>query len=401
MKTETRVSLGKPIFKLLFLFFLLFSLFTMAGCWDRHELDSLGIVLGVGIDKGEEEAKPVEITTQIIKPGEIKGPSSGGGGGGGGKGQPYLNITNTGEAVFDIIREFTHLVNRRLYFSHNVILLIGQEAAEEGVGKYLDLFFRDPEPRLTSWFIVTKGKAKEALDTKAELEQVPALNIAQLVEARAATSEVSAVNLYDFMTRFMSKTTAPIASLLEIESRGEEKIARLVGTAVFKKEKMVGSLDKAETRGLLWVLGKVKSGIVVTPCPGGEGKACLEIIWTKSKVIPEIKGGKLEITVTIKEEGNLGGQMCAQDLTLPETWIALEKNKAKVIQQEVKAALQKAQALNTDIFGFGDAVHRKYPALWKEWEAQWDEIFPNLKVKVLVEAKLRQTGMIAKPVKPE
>lgn len=383
-----------------FLLFLLFSIIVVTGCWDRRELDSLGIVLGTGIDKGKEDPTQVQITVQIVKPGEIKGPS-GGGNGGGGKGKPYLNVMNSGEAVFDTIREFTHVVNRRLYFSHNQILIIGQEAAEAGVGKYLDLFFRDPEPRLNTWVIVARGKADEALETKAELEQVPALNIAQLIEARAATSEASAVDLHDFMTCLMSKTTAPIASLLEVEGEGEEKIARLMGTAVFKKDQMVGSLDKTETRGLLWVLGEVKSGIVITPCPGGKGTASLEITRARSKVVPEIKKGTLEITVKIKEEGNLGGQMCVQDLTLPETWTALEKSKAEVIRQEVKAALKKAQSLNTDIFAFGEAVHRKYPALWKEWETQWDEIFPNLAVKVSVEVKLRQTGMITKPVKPE
>lgn len=383
-----------------FFLFLLFSIIVVTGCWDRRELDSLGIVLGTGIDKGKEDPTQVQITVQIVKPGEIKGPS-GGGNGGGGKGKPYLNVMNSGEAVFDTIREFTHIVNRRLYFSHNQILIIGQEAAEAGVGKYLDLFFRDPEPRLNTWVIVARGKADEALETKAELEQVPALNIAQLIEARTATSEASAVDLHDFMTCLMSKTTAPIASLLEVEGEGEEKIARLMGTAVFKKDQMVGSLDKTETRGLLWVLGEVKRGIVITPCPGGKGTASLEITRARSKVVPEIKKGTLEITVKIKEEGNLGGQMCGQDLTLPETWTALEKSKAEVIRQEIKAVLKKAQSLNADIFGFGEAVHRKYPALWKEWETQWDDIFPNLAVKVSVEVKLRQTGMITKPVKPE
>ncbi|MDD4145987.1 MAG: Ger(x)C family spore germination protein, partial [Clostridia bacterium] len=190
-----------------FLLFLLFSIIVVTGCWDRRELDSLGIVLGTGIDKGKEDPTQVQITVQIVKPGEIKGPS-GGGNGGGGKGKPYLNVMNSGEAVFDTIREFTHVVNRRLYFSHNQILIIGQEAAEAGVGKYLDLFFRDPEPRLNTWVIVARGKADEALETNAELEQVPALNIAQLIEARAATSEASAVDLHDFMTCLMSKTTA-------------------------------------------------------------------------------------------------------------------------------------------------------------------------------------------------
>jgi len=386
----------------IFLLFILLSIIIVTvGCWDRQEMDTMSIVLGVGIDQGEEDPNQVMVTTQIVKPGNIKRPTSSGGGG---QEEPYCNFTNTAGTVFEAIRGFTHVVDRKLYFPHSELLIIGQEAAESGINKYLDFFFRDPEPRLTTWVVVAKGKAGDVLKTKAELEQFPAQNITQLIEARAATSEVSTVILHDIMCRLMSKTTAPIATLLEVKEKGEEKIAELVGTAVFKRDKMVGTLDKIETRGLNWVLSEVGSGIIIVSCPicnDENDKVSLEIIKAEGKIVPELKEGILEITVKIKEEGNLGSQMCSQDLTEPSHWAALEKKKAQKIQQEVKAALKKAQNLNADVFGFGDKAHKKYPSLWPEWEAQWDEIFPQLKVNILVETKLQKPGMITKTASPE
>lgn len=394
----------KKSLKILFLGLFLCIILVTVGCWDRQELDTLAIVTGMGIDQGEEDPQQVQVTVQILKPAELQGPASTGSGGGGGQSKPYLNVTNTAATVFDAVREFTHIVDRRLYFSHSSILVIGEKAAQSGIQSYMDLFFRDPEARLIAWVVVTKGKAGDVFETQAKIEQLPALNISQLIEARFATSEISAANVRDVMERLMSKTTAPIATLAEVKEQGEQKIVELVGTAVFKRDKMVGTLDKTETRGMLWVLGRVASGILVVTCPqcnDDTDKASLEIIKANGKIIPELKDGTLEITVKIKEVGNLGSQMCRQDTMKPSYWEALEKEKAQVIQQEVKAALKKAQNLNADIFGFGDAVHKKYPTLWKKWEAQWDEIFPKLKVNVSVEAKLQSPGMITKPAIPE
>lgn len=371
---------------------------NIAGCWNRRELDNLAIVSGLAIDKGEESGK-IQLTAQILKPGNLSIAAAGGAGGARGAEKPYWNLTETGNTVFETIRALTHKSNRRLFLPHNEIVIFSQDIAKEGIQKYIDFIIRDHELRRLIYVLVSKGKASEILESKTELEQIPAISISQLIEARDATSESSAVNLQEFMNRLMSKTTAPIASLIEVV--GKEKTALLMGTAVFKKDKLTGFLDRAETRGLQWVIGEVKSGIIVVECPNGKGKASLEIIRASSKITPEIKDNTLHIKVEINEEGNLGEEMCLADLSKPEVWMSIERRKAVVIRKEVMAALKKAQEWNTDIFGFGDAVHRKYPKLWKYIESQWDDFFPSLEVTVIVKAKLRRSGMITKPAKPE
>lgn len=375
----------------------LIVILSATGCWNRRELNTLAVVMGVGIDKGEAQGQ-VRLTAQIVKPGQLKTHQAGGGGSGG---KAYINIENTGETVFSTIRRFTHKFNQKLYFQHNQILVFSREIAQEGVQKSIDFFLRDQETRLTVFVLVAKNKAGEILDVHPQLQNIPAIDIADILKAQHATSQTSLVRMDQFTSRLMSRTTAPIAPFIEVSEESNEKRAYVSGTAVFKKDKLVGELNDAETRGLLWVLGEVKSGIIDVDCPGGNGKISLEIIRANSKVTPEIKDDKIHITVKIKEEGSLGSQSCSEDFTLPTAIEALEKRKAAAIRNEVLAALKKARELNTDIFGFGDSVHQKYPKQWQEYETRWDEIFPHIEIELSIEAKIRRLGRINKPAYPE
>ena len=367
----------------------LLMVINISGCWDRHELNTLTIVSGLGIDKAKDPGK-IQLTTQIIKTAEIKSSQEGGSGGK----KPYSNLTSTGETVFDAIKNYTHECSRKIYLPHNKILIFSHDIAKEGVKKYVDFFIRDPESRRLVKVLVSKGNAKEILESEKGLEEIPGIGISRLVDANSAISEASNVNLQEFLTRLMSKTTAPIASLIEVVDHGKEKIARLTGTAVFKTDKLAGYLNETETRGLLWVIDKIKSGIIVVKSPNGKDKISLQITRASSEIIPEVKDNEVCITVKIDEEGNLGENMSSKDLTALPEWASLEEAQADVIRQEVMAALKKAQELNTDIFGFGDAVHRKYPEQWDELEKQWEQYFPDLKVEVIVNANLSRSGMV-------
>lgn len=375
---------------------LVLTISLLTGCWSRHELNTLAIVAGIGIDLADEPGK-VLLTAQIIKPSEVRTPQTGGGGE---KRQPVWVVRSTGDTVFDAVRNFTTQSPRKLYFPHSEIIVIGKEAAERGVRPLLDFFIRDPEPRLSEWVLVADGRASDILEAKLELESIPARGLVSLVETRVATSEVTAVTLDEFLSRLASRTAAPVATHIELIGNEKEKTVRIVGTAVFKGDKLVGQLDKPETRGLLWVIGEVRSGIIVVESPEDGGKVSLEIISAKSKITPELRDGKVYIKVEVHEEGNLGSQMSAKDLATPSMLADLEKRQESAIHGEIRAALAKARDLNVDIFGFGDAVHRKYPREWREIEPRWEAVFPTIDVEVSVKARIRQVGMITKPASP-
>jgi spore germination protein KC len=312
--------------------------------------------MGIGIDKPKESGK-VQVTAQIVKPGEIKSPKKEGGVSNG-SGQAYWNVKDTGETVFSTLRDLTSKSSRKLFFSHNQVLIIGRDLAEEGARKYVDFFMRDPETRVNVQFLVAQGTAEEVLDVKSELEKVPANNIAKLLKGNArASSQINEIKLRDFASRLMSKTMAPFAPFIEISGDGEEKIAVISGTAVFKSDKLVCKLDKKESRGLSWVLGEINSGIIDVEGPNNN-IVSTEIIRAKGKMIPEIEDDRIKMKVNITEEGNIGEQMGPEDLTKLPVIALLERKESEVIQDEVMAAVEKAQKLNADVY-YDGAVSSK------------------------------------------
>lgn len=387
----------KRIRRILSFLLCLVLILNTAGCWNRRELNTLAIVLGLGIDKAQEPGQ-IELTAQIAKPSTLKSSSKGEIGG---SGKAFWNIKGSGDTLFTTIRDFTHESNRKLYFPHIQVLIFSQDLAEEGVQQQMDLFVRDHETRLNIWILVSKNKASEVLDVVPELDKISAMNITKLLEAQAATSQTSVVKLNQFITRLISKTTAPIAPFIEVTGEGDKKTVQVKGTAVFKKDKLIGELDKMETRGLLWVIDEVKSGMIDVSC-SNDDKVSLEILRAKAKVTPELIDDEVHMKIDITEEGTIATQYCTEDIaSTPEKIEALESKQSAAIQEEVMAAIKKAKDLNADVFGFGDVVHQNYRDEWKRLEGDWDEIFPTLEVEITVESKLRRSGRSSRPPAPE
>ncbi|WP_228552692.1 Ger(x)C family spore germination C-terminal domain-containing protein, partial [Paenibacillus polymyxa] len=58
--------------------------------------------------------------------------------------------------------------------------------------------------------------------------------------------------------------------------------------------------------------------------------------------------------------------------------------------------IRKAQKkYKTDIFGFGNAIHRDNPKLWNKIKKDWDEEFLDMDVEVNVDFKIRGLGTIS------
>jgi len=364
-------------------------LLTSCGCWSSRELDKLGIVLGIGIDKTDKPDE-IEITAQIAKVSELEASSQGGS-----QTKAFINLKAKGTDPLSIFREFTHEISRKTYTSHNETIIFGKDLAKAGIHNSLDFFLRSHETRLTVDILVAKGKASDIFEVEPRFGKLPAGEIAQLVEEQGNSSESAKLTLMDFISQFTG-SKAMVAPIIEVREEQNKKVAYISKGAVFKKDKFVGELDKRETRGLLWVLGNVKSGVIMVEAMGEN--AFLEISKSKSDVEYKIdKDGNILFNIKIIEKSTITSQTGYADFLKPENVKLLEKSEEEEIKKEIESALSKARELDADIFGFGENINQKDNKKWKTIKDNWEDQFKKLEVNVEVSAKIVGDGRIAKP----
>jgi len=382
--------------KLLLLYIFIILTPLLNGCWNYRDLEQLSIVAGIGLDL--DDKGKIALSAQIINTSALKAGESGNG-----TANPNEMVrvsTSTGDTVFQALRNFIPQASRRLYLAHMQILVIGEEGAKKGIYPLLDLFIRDHESRPGIHLLISREKAADVLRSYDGLESIPAMGISRAIESGATNGFIPDVNLQDFSNQLMSSTTAPIAPHIEIyqekgfDNKTTQRV-RTLGTVVFRQDKMIGKLGLIETRGLCWVLGKVQSGIVTFQDKGV--KSSFEVIKSTTKIKGYFHQGQPLISVHVYAEGNWGEQQGTIPLKSKEI-PTLEKKISQQIKNEINAAVTKAQGLKSDIFGFGEVIHRAYPKKWKEMEFKWSEIFPETKVNVYVETKISEVGMTKKPI---
>ncbi|WHH60215.1 Ger(x)C family spore germination protein [Petroclostridium sp. X23] len=388
-----------------FLFLLLFCILFLSGCWDRKELNDIGIVLATAVDKDRTEGK-VCVTSQVVRPAALKMQ-------GGGNVVPVELICGSGNTIFEAIRNMTKQFDRRGYYAHNKVIIIDEHLAKEGLEVFMDFFERSQELRRLNWVFIAKNTiAKEILGVEHGIEKVQATYLESMIKKQTLNSEASVVDLLEFIKKASGSGISPVMGVMEIQEQPnfpvEEKKGnitkgvKLSGTAVFKKDKLVGYLDSVETRGFNWVSGKVKNGVINVPSPMEKDKLIsIEIKSASSKIEPIIEGEKISFNIEIKEEGDIAAQQSNIDTSDIEIFRTIEKEQQKVIEKEVKTAIDKIQkVMGSDVLGFGSAISKKYPKKWEEIKDNWGEQFPEAEYTVSIETKLRRTGLISKPIKP-
>ena len=233
-----------------------------------------------------------------------------------------------------------------------------------------------------------------------QLEKIPATNIDKLMDNQIQTSESLKVRLVDFATALLSKSNTPVAPIIEIVNNGDNEEIKFTGMAVFKDDKLIGELNENETRGLIWCLGKVKSGILNVKTPSGSAFD-FEIIRSKGSMTLEMdKDKKITVNVKIETEGNVASQDGPDKTNEEEVIKKLQSGVEDFIKNEIMLAFYKSQQLYADFLGFSDMIYRKYPGQWKDVKANWDTIFPKIAINMDVQVKIRNTGRLSLPAYP-
>jgi spore germination protein KC len=369
------------------------------GCWNNRDLSELSILTALGIDKNTDGK--IMVTAQIIKPTDVSSSGAGvpGGGGGGGDKKSFVAVSDSEDTVFASLRYMLSKVNKRIFYSSSQVIVIGEDLARSGIKGYVDFILRDHETQFKSLIVVAKGTtAKEIVEQDYELSKIPGAYVRDTLKNTDSRGFSKKIRLLDLARELATEGRELSVGAIE----KTDSITSTEGMAVFQRDKLKGWLDKFDTRGYMFITGRAKSGIIEIKSPENPDEIIgIELMKASSKIkVKTITKSNIEIDVKIKAEGNVGEQQSQKSRSPDKVCKLLSKCLEKEITKECYSVIGKCQKeYKSDIFGFGMRVFDKYPKYWKNVTYIWSEnIFPNIKVNVTVDAKIKRTGLLSKNI---
>lgn len=369
--------------------FLIICVILLSGCWDQKELNDIVLVDGVGIDKAKDGK--VEVTVSIVIP-QSQGALGDGGAGKGAGGTHLVGVRYaTGVTVAKALEQLQTKIPRKIFFGHLQAIVISEKVAKEGITDYLDLFLRHPRPSTHTYVFISKGSAKELLSLQTDL-----YSPVELMRGIARTETLMNKTILEVLEMLKDGDTAiPMVEKLPPEKgkKPNQTIPYLNKTAIFKGDKMVGSLDDNLTRGAMWVRNEIKEARV-TIIPKNENEPItLAVLNAKTKLVPKISGDKWKITIKGKASGMIIVNYGNQNLKDKKTIDQLEKEFAKGIEKRMAETVQYVQKKKkVRLFEFGEAFERKYPKRFYAVKDRWGDIYPTVEVEYDMKVNIRADG---------
>ena len=403
---------------------LVLSLF-LTGCWDRQELNDQAIVLGWGMDlmdNGEYLA-----TANLVLPLASKSGGQQGGEQGGRSG--FMTESAYGKNNRDAEQNMQRKLSRVLFPGHRRNIFIGEKLAEQGIFSILDEYGRSPmvRPR-TNIFVVRSGTAQEAMSLAYQLETNPAIAVQKIQEKSGAPISRSLLDFF-IMANGTGCGVMPALSIETPDVDTEKKTKNdsppqttlsLYGAAVFNSQlKVAGYLNYDEFWVRLWITNRLAFRNFTTIInsidadqPGGaaadalsgatRGKTVsINVDTFKSHITPVFSDDLPRFQIVLEGKGYIEENNSPLNLSKPANVKKVEARMNQYLEEKITRVVAKVQKdFKCDIFGFGDSIHRRHPYRWKKLAADWDTIFPDIKLDITVKLNLTGTGLTGESLLP-
>lgn len=382
---------------------LLLLLTITTGCWDRREIEDVGIVLGIGFDEpdksisdrekkgpigGKQGKRPsLSMVHQFAIPKQFAAKEAGT------SQKDYINLISEGTPVFENIRELSTRAQRSPSYEHLRIIVISESIARSiDLNHIINFLLRNTETRRSTRVMISHGKTRDVFE-KRGIVRNPSLGIKELMENYRTTLNMAP----EFKLGDMSENLTGKISFIapRIDPSGKE--AKIAGAAVIKGKSatMIGWLGEEEMKGLNLLKGERKNtGVITGLDPSSDKMIVYEIRTLKSKIKPQFTKDKLSFTVEIYTEGKLREDWVDPGNAFEPEFIRRAELATKAsIQKAAEKALSKTQKeFKVDVVGFGKKLYIQYPRMWKKLKENWDDQFSETQVNVKVNVQIQEFG---------
>lgn len=410
----------RPLRKAASLLMVAVLMLGVTGCWDRVEINERAFVLALAVDKfdyseieekKEQEQKeqdqgetggqqqqdsvrdPVDsphnrVVVSMVFPnvGLLKSegaiiPED-----------AKFALSTVGPDIFEAVRHLNTRLNRRISFGHIKAVLLGEELLKDKklFLEVLDQLERDHEISRSIYFLAVKGKAKDALFIKPLVEPIVGRYLDQIFQHRA-TGRFHGRDLGQIVTS-IRESGATLTPRLVVR----EKELKVAGSCVIKDNKHRGWLGELETQAAQWIDNMAGQGIVSVDINGISTPFELTELKRQLKISRDERGN-IFLDILLEAEGNISGHILeVHEEVMDEKFIAkVEEVVNKNMVAQCSGVMNKLQKeFRVDIWGIGDHIRKFHPEIWDDIKDNWKEVFPEMRVGISVDVKVRRVGII-------
>lgn len=379
----------------------------LSGCWDSRELQKLSIISGIAIDKDENAENRYRTTIQIINPSQVAGGQQGG------KVQaaPVKTFSSSGSTLAEALRKISPMAPGQLFYPHIQVMILSEEVAKEGIQNLFDLIERDSNFRLLFPVLIAKNTSAESiLQITTSLNPIPSDAIVDNLEtSQSEWGEYISIHA-DQLIEGLKDGNFIVSG---VQVKGDKKqgntgenvqlispaaSVEVGGLSLFKNGKLEKWLEQNEARGTTWIMDEMKKTILNLDYKKIKNAIAIEVNRAKTTIKIKIKNNKPTINIFVHAEGTISETLAPLDLSHAKKIEQLESQMEKEIKEEIQSTVKMAQEEKSDFLGLGEYVNMKDKKLWKKIASNWDEeVFPETKVNINVDAYIRRTGMRMNP----
>ncbi|WP_144645056.1 Ger(x)C family spore germination protein [Priestia megaterium] len=384
-------------------FLSVFLLVPLMGCWSSHEIEERSLGVGVALDKGKESMIEKEFdeqgggyarknlitsTYQLITPQVASSTTKQGGP----QQKSYVNVSETGDSAFQMLRELSLRSDTPLTSPHMKVMVIGEALARSySLEQLVDQSLRDNDFRPSCLMFISKGRASDTLESKTAGE-IPAFRLSTMVENAYRTTRIlPPIPLIKLESKIQSRSSFLLQNV--VSANGEIKFAG-AGIIKGKTNKMIGFLNEEELDGLTWITGKGKGGLVKSFDKKTGQLIVYEIESMKSHIQPHVKGNNISFDVHIESVGRLSESWMTSGSSFNNQFLQnAQKTSEKKVKHLVRNVLEKMQTkYKVDVAGFGNQLRIKRPRVWMRVKDNWDQTFSEVPINYDVKLTIKDYG---------
>lgn len=382
------------------LIIVIFCAIIFSGYLHEQDIDDLAYVIAIGIDVGSEDN--LEITFQVSIPSEngSSSDSSSSSSSGEKESSDTLNKSVECKTINSGLDLANNVVSKRVDLSHCKFVVFSQEIASRGIYEYISTLENDLELRSNCNIIVSTSDAKEFLDSSNPVLENSTAKYYEIITTASKytgyTSNVTLNSVYTSMTDTFGETCTILGHVQEEE--GNEPEIVLSGLAVFKGDKMVGTIPVEETIPYLIVTNQLNESTISTPSPFSEDNVMdfHVSVFSDTKHKVTLNGTTPHITTNIFLDATLLSSSDDFNASSPSDISKVEEALSNYIKDEVNSYYEKtSKEFKSDISGLGQYVVYQFPTV-KNWEEfDWLNKYENATFEVNVDVNLNSSYFIS------